>query len=246
MELSNKTAVITGASRGIGKAIALELSKAGAGIIVNYVNNKIKADEVVEEIRAQGGSAFAVKADVSDFDEAKELINIAKEHYGRVDILINNAGVSHVGLFMDMDITSIKKVLDTDVLGIMNTCHSVMNEMISRKKGVIINISSIWGSCGASCEAVYSGAKSAVNGFTRALAKELGPSNIRVNAIAPGVIETEMNSWLSEEEKTELLKDIPLGRFGLPEEVAALVRFLCSDNASYISGQIITIDGAMI
>ncbi len=246
MNLKNKVAVITGASRGIGRGIALELSNAGASVVINYVSNEKMAEEVVKEITVLGRSAIAIKADVSDFQQAKELMEKSKQHYGKIDILINNAGVSHNGLFMDMDIINIKKILDTDVLGIMNTTHAVMNEMIYRKSGIIVNISSIWGNCGASCEAVYSGAKSAVNGFTKALAKELGPSNIRVNAIAPGVIDTEMNGWLSEEEKAELMEDIPLGRFGTTKDIANAVLFLCSDYANYISGQIITVDGAMI
>lgn len=246
MKLANKVAIVTGAARGIGRAIALELAGQGASIVINYRSSREEAISLLEEIKNSGGSAIVCKADVSKGEEAKALVEEAMLHYGRVDILINNAGISHIGLFMDMTFEEINNIINTDLLGAINTTKAIVDTMISRKTGAIVNISSIWGECGASCEAVYSAAKAAINGFTKALAKELGPSNIRVNAVAPGVIETEMNSWLSKEDKALILEDIPLSRIGRSEEVAKVTAFLCSEDSSYITGQIINVNGGML
>ncbi len=246
MKLANKVAIVTGASRGIGRAIALELAAQGASLVINYKSSRLEAMSLLEEIQNSGGSAIACMADVSKGDEAKALIEEAILHYGRVDILVNNAGISHVGLFMDMTFEDISNIINTDLLGAINTTKAIVEGMISRKTGVIVNISSIWGESGASCEVVYSAAKAAINGFTKALAKELGPSNIRVNAVAPGVIETEMNAWLSNEDKALIVEDIPLCRIGSPEEVAKVTAFLCSEESAYITGQIININGGLL
>ncbi|MGM9973496.1 MAG: elongation factor P 5-aminopentanone reductase [Clostridiaceae bacterium] len=246
MKLSNKVAIVTGASRGIGRAIALELARQGASVVINYRSSREEALRLLEEIKNNGGSAMVYKADVSKALEAKALVEEAILHYGRVDILINNAGISHIGLFMDMSFEDINNVINTDLLGVINTTKAIVDIMIARKAGVIVNISSIWGESGASCEVVYSAAKAAINGFTKALAKELGPSNIRINAVAPGVIETEMNSWLSKEDKGLIEEDIPLCRMGSTEEVAKVVAFLCSEESTYITGQIINVNGGML
>ena len=179
--------------------------------------------------------------DVSDYDECKK----AFEKIGDIDILINNAGVSYLGLFTDMAPDEWKRVIDVNLISVMNCTHLALPSMIRKKSGVIINISSMWGERGASCEAVYSAAKGGINAFTKAIAKEAGPSGIRVNAVACGVIETKMNEWISREERQVLMDEISLERFGLPEEIAETVLFLASDSASYINGQIITADGGM-
>ena len=246
MKLANKVAIVTGASKGIGRAIALELAAQGASIVINYRSSREEAMTLLEEIKSFGGSAIVCRADISKSEEAIALIEEAIHCYGRVDILINNAGISHVGLFMDMTFEAINNIINTDLLGAMNTTRAIVEGMISRKSGVIVNISSIWGQCGASCEVVYSAAKAAINGFTKALAKELGPSNIRVNAVAPGVIDTEMNAWVSKEDMALLKEDIPLSRIGSPEEVAKTTAFLCSEESSYITGQIINVNGGML
>ncbi|MBV7274531.1 SDR family oxidoreductase [Clostridium sp. PL3] len=244
--LKGKVAVVTGASRGIGRSIALELAKVGATIAVNYKSNEGEAKKTLKYIKELGGIGLIVKADISIYNEAKLLIDTAIEQLGRVDILVNNAGISKVGLFMDMNEEEWNQIIDVNFKGTINCCHSVVKHMVSRKCGCIVNISSMWGNVGASCETVYSASKGAVNLFTRALAKELAPSNIRVNAVAPGVIDTEMNNWLSSEERKALEEEIPMGRFGNGQDVGKTVLFLCGEGAAYTTGQIITVDGGMI
>lgn len=246
MDLSGKVALITGASRGIGRGIALEFAKAGAIVVVNYRKDEKGALETLKLIKEAGSYGTCIKADVSKFNETTSMINDIIEKYGNIDILVNNAGISKVGLFMDMAEEEWKELLDIDLRGPINCSHCVLKHMVSKKRGSIINISSIWGNSGASCEAVYSAAKGGLNSFTKALAKELAPSNIRVNAIAPGVIDTEMNNHLSKEEKEELKLYIPMMRFGNGEDIGKLTVFLASENSNYITGQIITIDGGMI
>lgn len=244
-DLSGKVAVITGASRGIGRSIALELAKAGASVVVNYRNNEEEAEKTLEEIKRKGGFGILIKGDVSIYEEAKIIIDKTVEHFGKIDILINNAGISKIGLFIDMKENEWQKIINVNLNGVINCCHSALLHMVARKSGCIINVSSMWGNVGASCEAIYSASKGAVNSFTKALAKEMAPSNIRINAIAPGVINTEMNNFLSQEEKEELKREIPIGKFGEAEDIGKTVVFLCSDNASYITSQIITVDGGM-
>jgi 3-oxoacyl-[acyl-carrier protein] reductase len=245
MNLKGKVALVTGASRGIGKGIALELAKAGACVIINYKSNDEAAEDTIREIKDLGAYALKIKGDVSDYEFSKQMIKTTVEKLGRIDILINNAGISKVGLFMDATPEEWDNVLNINLKGTINCSHSAVVEMIRQKSGSIINISSMWGNVGASCEAIYSASKGAINSFTKALAKELAPCNIRVNAIAPGVIDTEMNRWLNEEERKSLLDEIPMMRFGEVEDIGKLVTFLVSENSKYITGQVITIDGGM-
>jgi 3-oxoacyl-[acyl-carrier protein] reductase len=244
--LIGKVAVVTGASRGIGKSIALEIAKAGAAVVVNYRDNEKEALKTLDEIEKIGGIAILIKADVSAYNEAKVLINKTIEHFGKIDILINNAGISQIGLFMDMDEKQWEKIINVNLNGVINCSHSVLPYMVNKKMGCIINISSMWGNTGASCEVIYSASKGAVNLFTKSLAKEMAPSNIRVNAVAPGVINTEMNSWLNKEEREELESEIPMGKFGDGEDIGKTVVFLCSDAAKYITAQVISVDGGII
>ncbi|MBP2031349.1 3-oxoacyl-[acyl-carrier protein] reductase [Clostridium algifaecis] len=241
--LKGRVAVVTGASKGIGKAIAITLAKCGANLVLNY--RRDEPCETLNEVKKYGVTGIAVKADVSIYEEAEKLIDTCLKHMGKIDILVNNAGVSHIGLFMDMKEKDWNNVIDVDIRGVINCTHSVLKYMASKKYGNIVNISSIWGNEGASCEAIYSAAKGAVNSFTKAIAKEMAPSNIRANAVAPGVIDTEMNSWLNPQEKADLLSEIPLGRFGTGEEIGSVVAFLCSESSRYITGKVITVDGGM-
>ena len=245
VNLSGKVVLITGASRGIGKDIALELSRCGASIALNYKKDERGVNSTLNTIKQSGGYARIYKADVSCYEEVKDMVENIINEFGKIDILINNAGISKIGLFSDMNEEEWDQIIDTDIKGVLNCTHNVLKDMISRKKGTIINISSMWGNCGASCETVYSASKGAVNAFTKALAREMGPSGIRVNAIAPGVITTDMNKWLSEEEKSALKNEIPLMSFGDVSDISKLAAFLSSDDSKYITGQIITVDGGM-
>lgn len=244
--LNGKVAVVTGASRGIGRGIAVELARCGASIIINYKNSEEEAQKTLDIIKCLGGYAIKVKADISNYSQAKLLIDTAVETFGKIDILVNNAGISSVGLFMDMREAEWNEMIDINFKGVLNCSHSALKYMVSQRSGNIINISSIWGNSGASCEVVYSAAKGAVNLFTKSLAKEMAPSGIRVNAVAPGVIDTEMNSWLSSEEKKQLEEEIPMGKFGGVQDIGRAVVFLASKESQYITGQVLTIDGGMI
>lgn len=244
--LKSKVALITGGSRGIGRSIAIELVKAGAAVVISYSKNEAEAEETLKLIKEIGGFGKSVKGDVGIYKDAAYMIDFTIKSFGSIDILINNAGISHVGLFMDMQESEWNKLFDVDLKGVINCSHYALQHMVRQEMGNIINISSIWGSSGASCEAIYSAAKGAVNSFTKALAKEMAPSKIRVNAIAPGVINTEMNNWLTMEERKDLTREIPMQRFGSPEDIGKLAVFLASDDANYITGQIITVDGGFI
>lgn len=244
--LVGKIAIITGGSKGIGKAIAKKLALEGCSIVINYSSDDKAAESTVKEIKDLGGYAIKIKGDISKYNEAKLLIDGTVKVFGKIDILVNNAAISKVGIFTDMDEKDWDDIINTNLKGIFNTCHNAVNYMLKHKEGSIINISSIWGNVGASCEVIYSASKGGVNSFTKALAKELAPSNIRVNAISPGVMKTSMNSWLSEEEVLNLKEEIPIGDFGEGEDVANLVKFLCSSNSKYITGQVITVDGGLI
>jgi 3-oxoacyl-[acyl-carrier protein] reductase len=246
MELKGKVAIVTGASRGIGKGIAIELAKAGACVVINYKSNDEAAEKTLKEIRELGVYGLKIKGDISDYEFSKQMIKTTVEKLGKVDILINNAGISKVGLFMDATQEEWDNILNVNLKGAINCSHSVVKEMIKQKSGSIINISSIWGNVGASCEVIYSASKGAINSFTKALAKELAPSNIRVNAIAPGVIDTEMNGWLSYDDREALVQEIPMMKFGEVQDIGKLVAFLASENSKYITGQVITIDGGML
>lgn len=235
-----KTAVITGSSRGIGKAIAEEFAKNGYHVILNASKSVDELNDAYEEFLSKGYSCEAVLADVSDYEECKKLFIKAP------DVLVNNAGISHIGLFTDMTPESFKHLIDVNLMSAFNCSHIALKTMIKNHCGNIINISSIWGERGASCEVVYSASKGGINSFTKALAKEVGLSGIRVNAISCGVIDTKMNACFDEEEKAALCDEISLARFGKAEEIAKLAYFLAEDDKSgYINGQIITADGGM-
>ena len=241
-----KTIMITGSSRGIGRAIALKFAKDGYNLVLNCSRSHSELDTVLAEIKALGASAIGIVADVSDYSECERMVYAALEHFGQIDILVNNVGSSYIGLFTDMKPQDLTKNLNTNLLSALNCAHLIVPQMMRRKQGVIVNISSVWGSAGASCEVVYSSAKGGLNTFTKALAKELGPSGIRVNAISCGAIKTSMNACLSAQETADLVEQIPLSRFGTPEEVAEVAAFLSSSSASYITGQIIGADGGFI
>lgn len=243
--LSGKVAVVTGSSRGIGKAIATELTKAGASVVINYRQNEEGALETLHCIKKLGGYGVIYKADISKYDEAKDLIEYTIHTFGKIDILVNNAGIAKIGLFMDMNENDWDSIINTNLKGVFNCTNNVVKYMVEKQSGSIINISSMWGNVGASCEVIYSAAKGGINSFTKALAKELGGSNIRVNAVAPGVIDTDMNKCVSLEDMNDLKEEIPLMRLGKGEDIGKVVSFLSSDDASYITGQIITADGGM-
>lgn len=238
-----KTVLITGSSRGIGKAIARRLAKSYK-IVINYNNSKDEALNLLDEIRKVNPMSLAIKADVSKESEVDYLFDTIEKNFGPVDILINNAGKSYVGLIQDMEFDKWQEIINTNLSSVFLTSKRAIGPMISQKYGVIINMSSIWGREGAALEACYSATKGAINSFTKALSKELAPSNIRVNAIAPGVVLTDMmKEDFSEEELDLIREDIGLGRFADPKEIADLVSFLISDEASYITGSIIDING---
>lgn len=237
-----RTIIVTGASRGIGKAIALELAEKDINIIINCVHNFELLNEVKEEIIAKGANCTAIIGDVSDYDTASELFDTAHRLYGNVDILINNAGISHIGLFQDLTLEKWNHIMNVNLGSVYNCCHFATKDMVASHSGKIINISSVWGNVGASCEVAYSASKGAVNSFTKALAKELAPSNIQVNALACGAIDTDMNRHFSKEEIESMQEEIPACRMGEPLEVAKAVHFLCEAPA-YLTGQIITLDG---
>lgn len=245
MDFNGKVVVITGATRGIGKAIALKFAENGANIVLNYASNDLEAEKTLSEVKKLGVHATLVKANVGKEEECKKVINTAIETYGRIDFLVNNAAISKLGLFMDMQSEDMNDILDINIKGVLNCSKAAMESLI-KSKGNIINISSIWGNVGASCEVLYSTTKGAINLFTKALAKEMALSGIRVNAIAPGVIDTDMNKWMSDEDRVELEGEIPLNRFGKTEEIANVVMFLCSDKSSYMTGQILIVDGGML
>lgn len=240
-----KTAVITGSSRGIGAATALKLSELGWAVTVNYRENRSLAEEVVDKILSHGGVAKAVQADVSLPEDVERLFKEALE-FGSPDILVNNAGISYIGLLQDMSVQDIRRLADVNLIGAILCSREAAKLMIPRKTGCIINIASMWGEVGASCEAVYSACKAGLIGFTKALAKELGPSGIRVNCVSPGVIKTDMNRELDQKTLEELADDTPLLRLGKPEDVAKAVAFLAKDESAFITGQVLPVNGGII
>lgn len=238
-----KTVLITGSSRGIGAAIARRLNDEYK-IIINYNKSKDNAFALMQELRETNPNVIAIKANVSDESEVENMFSIAEKNFGHVDILINNAGVSHFSLIQDIDFSTWKDVINTNLNSVFLNSKRAIPNMISNQYGVIINMSSIWGDFGASMEALYSTSKGAINTFTKAMAKELAPSGIRVNAIAPGIVETDMmKNDFSMEELEELKNEVATNRFAKPEEIAGLVSYLISDEASYITGDIIHING---
>ena len=237
------TVLITGSSRGIGAAIARRLAKSYK-IVINYNNSKDEALNLLDEIRKVNPMSLAIKADVSKESEVDYLFDTIEKNFGPVDILINNAGKSYVGLIQDMEFDRWQEIINTNLSSVFLTSKRAVGPMINQKYGVIINMSSIWGREGAALEACYSATKGAINSFTKALSKELAPSNIRVNAIAPGVVLTDMmKEDFSKRELDLIREDIGLGRFADPKEIADLIAYLVSDEASYITGSIIDING---
>ncbi|MFL0251093.1 elongation factor P 5-aminopentanone reductase [Clostridium neuense] len=245
-DLKGKIALVTGASRGIGRSIAVELSKHGVIVIINYKEDKKGAEETLNEVKEKGGSGSIFKCDISINSEVKNMIEDIIKGFGKIDILVNNSGISKIGLFMDMTEKDYDEIMNVNFKGVYNCTSYVVKDMLERKSGSIINISSIWGSVGASCEVLYSASKGAIDSFTKALGKELALSGIRVNAISPGVIDTRMNKVFSEEEREELKNEIPMMRFGKTEEIAKSVVFLVSSEASYITSQVLTVDGGFL
>ena len=246
MDFTNKTVLVTGSSRGIGKAIAFAFGRAGARVVLNASRSKDQLAEAKKELEEMGVSCMAVLADVSDYNACKDMFLQIQDAFGPVDILVNNAGISHIGLFTDMTPEQWQHVLNVNLGSVLNCTHLAVPAMVHNKTGMILNISSMWGQAGASCEPVYSASKGGITAFAKAMAKELGPSGIRVNAIACGVIDTEMNACFSEEERAELADEIALMRFGKPEEVGKFALTLASESASFLTGQIITLDGGML
>lgn len=244
--LKEKVAVVTGASRGIGKAVALKLASMGAIVIVNYAGSKDKAESVVKEIEDMGRKAEAVQCDVSDFQMCSDFIGDVQKKYGRIDILVNNAGITRDGLAMAMKEEDFDDVIATNLKGTFNCIRFASRIMMKQRSGKIINMSSVSGVAGNAGQVNYSAAKAGVIGITKSMARELASRNINVNAIAPGFIETDMTSALSEKVKEQAVLQIPLGRFGKAEEVAELAAFLAGDSSDYITGQVFHIDGGMV
>lgn len=244
--LSGKVALVTGAGRGIGRAIALKLSSLGASIVINYRNSEKEAQELIDEIKTQGGEAFAVQGDVSSFSDAQKVVKFAVERFGRLDILVNNAGITRDTLLLRMKEEDFDKVLQVNLKGVFNCTKHASSVMLKQKSGKIINIASVIGLVGNAGQANYAAAKAGIIGFTKSVAKELGSRGITVNAIAPGFITTDMTDVLSDKVKEKLMENIPLKKLGNPEDVANLAAFLASDNSSYITGQVINVDGGMV
>lgn len=234
---------VTGSGRGIGRAIALKFAKNGHPIVINSAHNHNQLLETREAILAYNVPCLSFLCDLKSHDNVADVFSEIKEKLGPVNVLINNAGISHIGLFQDMRPEEYKNIIDTNLLSAMNCTHLAIPDMLKHKSGKIINISSVWGTYGASCEVAYSVSKGGLNTFTKALARELAPSNIQVNAVACGLIDTDMNRCFSKEDLDSLCEEIPAGRMGTPDEVARLVYELATGNHAYLTGQIINIDG---
>lgn len=241
-----KVALITGSSRGIGRAEAIALARDGYAVCVNCVEREDKAQELAAQLRSEGCEAMWYKADVADAAAVKQMVAEVEKTLGAVTLLVNNAGIAKQCLFQDMTEDYWKRIFDVNLNGAFNTIQAVLPHMLHEHSGCIINTSSIWGQHGASCEVAYSATKHAVIGLTRSLAQELAPTNIRVNCVAPGVINTDMVQVLGRETLDALAEDTPVGKLGRPEDIAAVVSFLASDAASFITGQVITSDGGFI
>ncbi|MGH2537065.1 MAG: 3-oxoacyl-[acyl-carrier-protein] reductase [Candidatus Promineifilaceae bacterium] len=244
--LAGKVAIVTGASRGLGRAIAEVLANQGAAVVVNYLSSAAAADEVVTAVQAGGGRALAVQADVSDFGQAQALVQAALDTFGQIDILVNNAGTTRDTLLLSMKEDDWDQVLETNLKSLFNCCKAVVRPMLRRKQGGrIINISSIVGLLGQAGQTNYAASKAGIIGFTKALAKEVGSRQITVNAVAPGYFPTALTDVISDQNSRRLLELIPLGRLGQLAEVGHLVAFLASDQAAYITGEVIRVDGGL-
>lgn len=243
--LQGKCAVITGASRGIGREIAIKYAKEGANIVLNYRNSETEALQLKEELDKLGSDTLIVKANVSNFEEAEKLIKEAKEVFGRIDILVNNAGITKDNLIMRMKEEDFDSVIDVNLKGAFNCLKAVTPIMIRQKSGKIINMSSVVGVIGNAGQVNYCASKAGLIGMTKSLAREIGGKNINVNAIAPGFIDTDMTKVLSEDQKKNIMSQVPLKRLGQAEDIANLALFLASNQSDYITGQVIHVDGGM-
>lgn len=244
--LKGKCAVVTGAGRGIGKAIALKFAELGADVVINYRSSEAEAEEIVKAIEGLGSRALMVKADVSIYDEAELLIKKAVESFGKIDILVNNAGITKDGLLLRMKESDFDKVIEVNLKGTFNCIRHISPVMLKQKSGRIINVSSVIGLIGNAGQANYAASKAGIIGLTKSVAKELGSRGITVNAVAPGFIQTDMTEVLSDKVKASLMDSIPLKRLGNPEDVANMVAFLASDLAGYVTGQVVNVDGGMV
>jgi 3-oxoacyl-[acyl-carrier protein] reductase len=244
--LTDRVAIVTGGSRGIGRAISLALASAGATVVVNYRGNTAAAEETLAAIAAMGGKAIAIQADVANSDDVKRLFSEVNTAYGRIDILVNNAGITRDTLMMRMKDEDWDAVIDTNLKSQFLTTKAAISPMVRARSGRIINITSVVGLMGNAGQANYAAAKAGIIGFTKSVAREIGSRSVTVNAVAPGFIDTELTAVLSEDMREALKKQIPLGRLGSPEDVAGLVVFLASDQASYITGQTFNCDGGMV
>ncbi|MBF8982175.1 3-oxoacyl-[acyl-carrier-protein] reductase [Lutibacter sp. B2] len=246
MNLDGKTAIVTGGSRGIGKAIAMKLAQLGANIVVNYTSSAQQAEDVVELIKNMGREAIAIKANVANFDEVQNFISQAEEKFGEIDILINNAGITKDKLLIKMNEDDWDKVIEVNLKGTYNCTKAVSRKMMKQRSGKIVNVASVVGVNGNAGQSNYAASKAGIIGFTKSIAKELGVRGINVNAVAPGFIQTNMTDVLSDEVKNHIMSQIPMKKLGTPEDVANTIAFLCSDEAKYITGQVINIDGGMV
>ncbi len=243
--LAGKSALVTGASRGIGRAIALKLSSLGAKIAINFAGNLVKAQEVKDAIESSGGEAILVQGNVADFETVQSIVKTVTEKFGTLDILVNNAGITRDNLLIKMSESDFDEVIATNLKGVFNCTKAVARLMMKQRGGRIVNLSSVVGINGNAGQANYAAAKAGIIGFTKSSARELASRNITVNAVAPGFIATDMTDVLSDNVKAELLKGIPAGRIGTADDVANMVAFLVSDEAAYITGQVICVDGGM-
>jgi 3-oxoacyl-[acyl-carrier protein] reductase len=244
-EFAGRTAIVTGGSRGIGRAIAKELASRGAYVAFNFTRNREMADELVAELQSSGGRAKAFQADVTDFAASEAMVKAVKTEFGSIDYLVNNAGITRDKLIMMMSKEDWDVVIDTNLKGVFNVTKHVVSVMVRQRRGSILNIASISGIVGMAGQTNYSASKAGLIGFTKALAKEIGRRNITVNALALGLIETDMTAGLPDDYKQKMLEQIPLGRYGTVEEVARVSAFLLSDDARYITGQVIQADGGL-
>lgn len=246
MDIANKTAIVTGGSRGIGAAAALLLAREGWRVAVGCHRHPDRAQALCDRLRREGREAVPFCGDVSSVAEMEAQVQAVVERWGQIDLLVNNAGIAQQRLFTEITEAEWDRMFAVNAKGLYACCRAVVPGMIRRHSGNIINVSSMWGQAGASCEAAYSATKGAVIAYTKALAKELGPSNIRVNCVAPGVIDTEMNAHLSPEDLSALADETPMGRIGTPEEAAAAITFLASDEASFLTGQVVAPNGGLV
>lgn len=243
---NGRVAVVTGGASGIGEAIVRALCRDGFAVAINYNRSEAQALALASELSAKGSNVITIKADVSSSEQVNDMMNTVKQMLGTPEVLVNNSGIAQQKLFTDITDDDWNTMIGTNLTGVFNTCRAVLPFMIHEKKGSIINISSMWGQVGASCEVHYSASKAGVIGLTKALAQEVAPSGITVNCVAPGAIETKMMSSFSHEDIDCLCEEIPMGRIGLPEEIANVVSFLASDKASYMTGQVIGVNGGMV